>query len=189
MKSNKIISKEIAVKNLNYVFTSISILRLLMFSVCIGDAAVRSIVELNYRGWKIRDKTFDLTSRATIWAGQHYFEHSVILQNGGDAQLVIGLPTKSNVEIARFSSPSGSKSNYSVATLGKQVLQTGATATTESMPDQNLELAIISPNDSLPYEGLNDKANHLLKIPLEKSGVSCEGSFMLRHFGIRKWKT
>ncbi len=143
----------------------------------VADGAVRSIVDLNYKNWKVGGKTVDLTSRITIWAGQHYFEHSVTLQNGDGVQLVSGLPAKPNVDVVRLSSPPNGRARYYVATWGKQVLQTGATAT-ESLPDQNLGLGIMLPNVSnTEAEGLTDTANHLVKVPLEKKGASSTGKF------------
>jgi len=35
----------------------------------VADGAVRAIVDLDYKGWKVGGKTVDLTSRLTIWAG------------------------------------------------------------------------------------------------------------------------
>lgn len=143
----------------------------------IADGAVRSIVDLNYKNWKVGGKTVDLTSRITIWAGQHYFEHSVTLKNGDGVQLVTGLPAKAGVESVRLSSPPNGRPRYYAATWGRQVLQTGATAT-ESLPDQNLGLGIMLPNFSAPEaEGLNDAANHLVKVPLEKQGAAQTGKF------------
>ena len=143
----------------------------------VADGAVRSIVDLNYKNWKVGDKTIDLTSRITVWAGQHYFEHSVTLRNGDGVQLITGLPAKANVEVVRLSSPPNGRPRYYVATWGKQVVQTGATAT-ESLPDQNLGLGIMLPNISnTEAEGLSDSANHLAKVPLEKHGAVSTGKF------------
>jgi hypothetical protein len=36
----------------------------------VADGPVRSIVELIYKGWKVGDRSVDLTSRMTIWAGE-----------------------------------------------------------------------------------------------------------------------
>lgn len=135
----------------------------------LAAGGVRSILELTYKGWKIGNKTVDLTSRITIWAGQHYFEHAVTVSNGDGIQLVTGLPLKQDVEAIRLSSSANGKARSYLATWGRQVIKTGATAT-ESLPDQNLGLGILVPNVA-PKDAASpsDSANHLIKIPLEKN--------------------
>ncbi|MDQ3062426.1 MAG: glycoside hydrolase family 88 protein, partial [Acidobacteriota bacterium] len=143
----------------------------------IANGPVRSIVSLNYKGWKVGDKTVDLTSRITIWAGQHWFEHLVTMQNGDGVQLITGLPAKEGVDLVQMPSPPNGRARHYIATWGKQVLKTGATAV-ESLPDQNLGLAVMLPN-VLPANvgGLTDTANHLVKVPLEKKEAASLGRF------------
>ena len=143
----------------------------------VADGPVRAIVDLNYRGWKVGGKTVDLTSRLTTWAGQHWFEHAVMMRGGDGLQLITGLPAKPGVAFVAMPSPPNGRPRHYLATWGKQVLQTGATATA-SLPDQNLGLGILLPN-ALPasVDGLTDAANHLVKVPLEKQGALLRGRF------------
>ncbi|MBA3514867.1 MAG: DUF4861 family protein, partial [Pyrinomonadaceae bacterium] len=145
----------------------------------VADGPVRAIVDLNYRGWKVGGKTVDLTSRLTTWAGQHWFEHAVMMRGGDGLQLITGLPAKPGVAFVAMPSPPNGRPRHYLATWGKQVLQTGATATA-SLPDQNLGLGILLPN-ALPasVDGLTDAANHLVKVPLEKQGAVMRGHFFV----------
>jgi unsaturated chondroitin disaccharide hydrolase len=109
----------------------------------ISDGPVRSIVELNYKGWKVGGRKVNLTSRMTQWAGKRGFEHSIRTEGADGLQLVTGLPRKDSLEEKAFE-PTADEPALWRATWGHQVLKTGATAT-ESLPDQNLGLAIITP--------------------------------------------
>ncbi|MDQ3816481.1 MAG: glycoside hydrolase family 88 protein [Acidobacteriota bacterium] len=111
----------------------------------VSDGPVRSIVELTYKGWKVSGRTVDLTSRITQWAGEHGFEHRIMTKNAEGLTLVTGLPRKEGLEEEKFDPAVDTTSVSWRATWGKQVLKTGATAT-ESLPDQNLGLAIITPS-------------------------------------------
>jgi len=143
----------------------------------VADGPVRAIVDLDYKSWKVGGKTVDLTSRLTIWAGQHWFEHAVIMKNGDGVQLVTGLPVKQDVAFVAMPAPPNGRSRHYIATWGKQVLRTGATAT-EALPDQNLGLGVMLPNVSpVSVGGLTDAANHLVKVPLEKQGGMMKGHF------------
>ena len=59
---------------------------------------VRSVLELEYKGWKIAGKTVDLTSRITQWAGEHGFDHRITISNADGLTLVTGLPYKAATE-------------------------------------------------------------------------------------------
>jgi unsaturated chondroitin disaccharide hydrolase len=129
----------------------------------VSDGPVRSIVELIYKGWKVGDRSVDLTSRMTIWAGERGFEHRISATNAEGLVFVTGLPRKPGLsEITR--SEVGAASEI-VGTWGHQVLKTGATAT-ESLPDQNLGLAIfLSPAASGSTPLPQDTDNYLAKVP------------------------
>ncbi len=134
----------------------------------IADGPVRAIAELTYTGWKVGGKSVDLTSRLTIWAGQHYFEHRVTSPNADGIQLVTGLPIKPNVVVM---TTSANKGKAYLATWGKQVLKTGATAT-EALPDQNLGLAIVlalDPKDGDTHAGPKNEGDTLLTVTLDKN--------------------
>ncbi len=126
-----------------------------------------AIAELSYNGWQVGGKSVDLTSRFTIWAGTHGFEHAVTAQeaaagsNLDGLQLVTGLPVKADLPALRGP-------RY-LATWGHQVLRPGATAS-DSLPDQNLGLAIVLPTGTSDAAGLNDPNNHLLRLPLDAGG-------------------
>lgn len=128
----------------------------------IADGPVRSIVELIYKGWKVGDRSVDLTSRMTIWAGERGFEHRVNATNAEGLVLVTGLPRKPGLtEITR--SDVGAASEI-IGTWGHQVLKTGATAT-ESLPDQNLGLMVFLPPPSSGSAPLpQDADNYLAKV-------------------------
>ena len=128
----------------------------------VADGPVRSIVELIYKGWKVGDRSVDLTSRMTIWAGERGFEHRIRATNAEGLVFVTGLPRKPGLsEITR--SEVGAASEI-VGTWGHQVLKTGATAT-ESLPDQNLGLVIfLSPPVSGSTPLPQDADNYLAKV-------------------------
>jgi unsaturated chondroitin disaccharide hydrolase len=134
----------------------------------ISDGPVRSIVELSYRGWKVGGRKVNLTSRMTQWAGKRGFEHSIRTEGADGLQLVTGLPRKSGLEEKVFE-PTADEPALWRATWGHQVLKTGATAT-ESLPDQNLGLAIITTGRaSLPQA---DDPLNLLVLPLFVNGAA-----------------
>ncbi len=135
----------------------------------VADGPVRSIVELIYKGWKVGDRSVDLTSRMTIWAGERGFEHRISATNADGLVLVTGLPRKPGLsEITR--ADVGASSQI-VGTWGHQVLMTGATAT-ESLPDQNLGLMVFLPpasSGSAPLPA--DLDNYLAAVQLN-NGVA-----------------
>ena len=108
----------------------------------ISAGPVRAIVELTYKSWKVGGREVNLTSRMTQWAGKHGFEHRIAAQGADGLTLVTGLPRKPNLEENSFQPTSDAPALWR-ATWGHQVLKTGATAT-ESLPDQNLGLAVIA---------------------------------------------
>ena len=126
----------------------------------ISDGPLRAIAELEYQGWKIGGRTVDLVSRITMWAGEHGFEHRILVKSADGLTLVTGLPKKAGVEA--ISAPGAPDSVQVVATWGHQALEPGATAT-EALPDQNLGLMVlIAKEDSAG--GLSDGANHLIRL-------------------------
>lgn len=135
----------------------------------VADGPVRSIVQLIYKGWKVGDRSVDLTSRMTIWAGERGFEHRISATNSDGLVLVTGLPRKPGLSEITKADVGGS--SQIVGTWGHQVLMTGATAT-ESLPDQNLGLMIfLSPlnSDSAPLPA--DPDNYLAPVR-QNNGVA-----------------
>jgi unsaturated chondroitin disaccharide hydrolase len=127
----------------------------------VSTGPVRAVAELTYKGWKVGGRSVDLKSRITQWAGERGFEHRITAQGADGLTLVTGLPRKPGLE-ERSSAP-GAGAAWR-ATWGGQVLKTGATAT-ESLPDQNLGLAVIAPADAAgpPAE---DELNLLVPVRL-----------------------
>jgi len=131
----------------------------------IGAGPVRAVVELSYRGWKVAGSSVDLTSRITQWAGERGFEHRVFLQPGNGAVLVAGLPRQPGL-VELLTPPTRSGEVYSLGTWGHQVLGPGA-RTVDSLPDQNLGLALLVPRASAEDTIAGDPANYLVRIPLQ----------------------
>jgi hypothetical protein len=130
----------------------------------VADGPVRSIAELVYKGWKVGDRSVDLTSRMTIWAGERGFEHRISATNANGLILVTGLPRKAG--LSEISKTDLGGASQIVGTWGRQVLMTGATAT-ESLPDQNLGLVVfLSPSNSSSASSPADPDNHLAIIQL-----------------------
>jgi hypothetical protein len=137
----------------------------------LADGPVRAIAELYYKGWKVGGKSVDLTSRLTIWAGQHWFEHQVTVKNAEGIQFVTGLPKKPDVNISLATTRRDGKGKSVLSTWGKQVLKTGATAV-EALPDENLGLAIVLPAVvKSPTVPPND-SDMLLALPMDSSGTT-----------------
>jgi unsaturated chondroitin disaccharide hydrolase len=136
----------------------------------VADGPVRSIVELVYKGWKVGDRSVDLTSRMTIWAGERGFEHRINATNGDGLMLVTGLPRKPG--LTEINKADVRATSQIVGTWGRQVLMTGATAT-DSLPDQNLGLIIfLSPQSSASAPLLPaDADNYLAPVQLN-NGVA-----------------
>lgn len=59
----------------------------------ITEGPVRSIFELNYEGWDVKEDTFDLTERITIWAGQYDYTSEVNVTPFPEGKIVTGLVT------------------------------------------------------------------------------------------------
>ena len=135
----------------------------------ISSGPVRSIVELQYLGWKVGGRSFDLVSRITQWAGERGFVHQVTTKNGDGITLVTGLPRKPGVEemgAEMGAEASADKTVTLISTWGHQVLKTGAQAA-DSLPDQNLGLVVVLPH-SPEQTGLPDNpANHLARLALK----------------------
>src|SRR5215472_6275488 len=105
----------------------------------VSTGPVRSIIELIYKGWKVGDQQVELTSRITQWAGERGYDHRITIQGPDTFPLVVGLSRKPDLkEVVGDSS-------CSLAIWGHQVVKPG-TGATESLPDQNLGLAILVPD-------------------------------------------
>lgn len=118
---------------------------------------VRSVIELEYKQWKIAGRTVDLTSRITQWAGEHGFEHRIAISNAEGLTLATGLPYKSAVEDLKPAIPQVG----ALATWGPQVVLGGNKAQTVDVPDENLGVAVLLPQAEAG-EISKDDANRLI---------------------------
>ncbi|MEA2175597.1 MAG: hypothetical protein QOD00_3189 [Blastocatellia bacterium] len=134
----------------------------------VADGPVRSIVELRYKGWAVERRKVNLTSRITQWAGKHGFEHRIMVEGANGLTLVTGLPRKDGLD-EKDSAPTADAPALWRATWGHQVLKTGATAT-ESLPDQNLGLAIIATGRA--SKAITDDKLNLLVQPAFVNGTA-----------------
>jgi rhamnogalacturonyl hydrolase YesR len=116
---------------------------------------VRSVGELEYKGWKIAGRTVNLVSRLTQWAGEHGFEHRITATGADGVTLAAALPKKPNIPLI------GGR-----ATWGPQVVEPGTKASSRELPDQNLGLAVITHAAEIA-SSTSDAGNHLfvLKSP------------------------
>jgi unsaturated chondroitin disaccharide hydrolase len=134
----------------------------------VSDGPVRSIVELTYKGWKVGGRAVDLKSRITQWAGERGFEHRVTLKNAEGLTIVTGLPRRAWLDEPYLAPYAGFPMAWQ-ATWGRQVLRTGATAT-ESLPEQNLGLAVFAYGEASRQVGTNTP--NLLIQPEMKDGAA-----------------
>ncbi|HYP54258.1 MAG TPA: DUF4861 family protein [Pyrinomonadaceae bacterium] len=126
---------------------------------------VRSVVELTYKGWKVGGREVNLTSRIHQWAGNRGFAHRVTAEGAEGLTLVTGLVRKPNLSEHK-SEPTADVPALWRATWGPQVLKTGATAS-DSLPDQNLGLAIVAPGRASRLVA-DDALNLLLQPAFER---------------------
>jgi unsaturated rhamnogalacturonyl hydrolase len=125
----------------------------------ISAGPVRSIVEFKYDGWKVGGRGVTLTSRITQWAGERGYEHQVTLNGPDDFPLVAGISRKPGLREV-------DGDPCSLAVWGHQVVKPG-TGATDSLPDQNLGLAIMVPEAPQGCRLAGDPLNYLVKPPLQ----------------------
>jgi unsaturated chondroitin disaccharide hydrolase len=127
---------------------------------------VRSIGELEYKGWKIGGKTVDLVSRITQWAGEHGFEHRITVSDPTGLVLVAAAPKKEGIE----SLQTAVGAVDSVATWGHQVVEAGTKAGTVELPNEDLGIAVlIRKSDSAGM--VTDGGNYLFRLA-PKAGIA-----------------
>lgn len=125
----------------------------------LSDGPVRSIAELEYKGWKVGGRSVDLVSRITTWAGEYGFEHSVRASNADGLTFVTGLPAKDGVNAA---GASGDAAVQVISTWGHQVVAPGARKKV-MVADQDLGLALFVPREE-SGEAFTDGLDHLIKL-------------------------
>jgi len=146
----------------------------------VSAGPVRSIVELQYKGWKVGDHTVDLTSRIVQWAGEHGFEHRITVSDAAGLDLVTGVPKKpvenldADVHDVR-----------AVATWGKQVVLSGTKAQTVDLPDENLGVAVLVARSEAGAEA-SDADNRLLHLKPHDGQALLYGAAMWDQEGTDK---
>jgi len=138
-----------------------------------ASGPVRSIVMLDYKGWKIAGKTVDLTSRMTQWAGEHGFEHRISISSPDGLTLVTGVPYKPAAPDLKPDIPG----IRSLVTWGPQVVLSGNKAQTVDLPDENLGVAVLVPQ-ALAGDVLQDDANRLIVVRPVNGAAEIYGAAM-----------
>jgi hypothetical protein len=124
---------------------------------------VRSIVELEYDGWKVGGQTITMWSRITQWAGERGFWHTIRTEPAVEIQFVTGVPLVKSIAALTSGNISESRASW-VATWGEQVLAPGARAT-KFVEGENLGLAVIT---AMPHATLeHDALDHFVKFDLQ----------------------
>lgn len=121
---------------------------------------VRSIGEIEYKGWKIGGRSVDLVSRFTQWAGEHGFEHRITVSEASGLTLVAAAPRKAGVERLDIAK---NDSVQSVATWGHQVVEAGTKAGTGELPNEDLGIALLIRKSDSAGE-LTDAGNYLFRL-------------------------
>ncbi|WP_372752058.1 DUF4861 domain-containing protein [Labilibaculum sp.] len=103
----------------------------------VAKGPVRSVFDLNYRGWKVEDKELSAQERISIWPGKYWFQSDVTIMGlDQDSQLAIGIVTSYLKDKKAFSF-SANKDFEAVATHDVQ-----------SLNDDYLGMGILLPANS-----------------------------------------
>ncbi|MBX2843707.1 MAG: DUF4861 domain-containing protein [Flammeovirgaceae bacterium] len=63
-----------------------------VYFTLISEGPVRAILDFDYKKWPVKDQTYDLKERVTIWAGKYGYESAVTIQGlKGEEELVTGI--------------------------------------------------------------------------------------------------
>jgi unsaturated chondroitin disaccharide hydrolase len=149
----------------------------------VASGPVRSIVELDYKGWKIAGQTVDLVSRITQWAGEHGFEHAIRIRGAEGLDLVTGLPKKP-VEMLQ----AGNEAVRVLGTWGHQVVLSGNKAQAEDLPDENLGVAVLIPAAMAGSKG-DDGVNFLIHIRPQNGAANWYSAAMWDQEGTEALET
>jgi unsaturated chondroitin disaccharide hydrolase len=148
-----------------------------------ASGPVRSIVELDYKGWQIAGHSVDLVSRITQWAGKHGFEHAIRVTGAEGVDLVTGLPKKP-VEMVEAGNPSVRV----LATWGHQVVLAGDKAQAEDVPDENLGVAVLIPAAMAGATG-DDGVNFLIHVRPRNGAANWYGAAIWDQEGTEALET
>jgi unsaturated chondroitin disaccharide hydrolase len=138
----------------------------------LSNGPVRAVADLTYKGWRISGHTVDLTSRITIWAGEHGFEHRITISSADGLTLVTGITRKKGLEPA--AAVSGMTSPM---TWGPQVVVSGAKAQHDDLPDTDLGVAVLVPNEFAAKQAPDD-ANYLVRVNPQGGEAHWYGAFL-----------
>ncbi|HLK64820.1 MAG TPA: DUF4861 family protein [Bryobacteraceae bacterium] len=129
---------------------------------------VRSIVEIEYKAWKVGGHSADLVSRFTQWAGEHGFEHRITMSDPSVFSLAAAVPKKPGVERVEAAA---NPAVLAVATWGHQVVVPGTKAGTVELPDENLGVAVLI-RKAQSGAVITDAGNYL--IPLQPGNTTAQ---------------
>ena len=121
---------------------------------------VRSVLEVEYKGWKIAGHSVDLVSRFTQWAGEHGFWHEITAQGAEGVSLVAAVPKKPGVDPVEATAHAGVQA---VATWGHQVVVPGTSAGTTELPDDDLGIGVLIRKDGTSGV-VTDPGNYLIRL-------------------------
>ena len=140
----------------------------------LADGPVRAVAEITYTGWKVGGRSVDLTSRLTIWAGQHWFLNEISATDAAGLIFVTGLPVKAGA--TRLPSPpaAGRQHRY-LATWGSQVQRSGEESA--RVNGDNLGLAVILSHGSAAAGPFPEPADDLIAIAMRSRGGVSTGRY------------
>ncbi|HUA59383.1 MAG TPA: DUF4861 family protein [Verrucomicrobiae bacterium] len=128
---------------------------------------VRSVAELEYKGWKIGGRTVDLVSRITQWAGEHGFEHRITVSDPAAVPLVAAIRRRADVPLL---GPPPVASMQTLDSWGAMVVEPGTKAGTRELPDEFLGIVLLVPKRQAAGVAADDQ-NHMVRLALENGGA------------------
>lgn len=149
----------------------------------VASGPVRSIVELDYKGWKVAGHSVDLVSRITQWAGEHGFEHAIRISGAEGLELVTGVPKKP-VETLQ----AGNEGVRVLGTWGHQVVLSGTKAQAEDLADENLGVAVLAPA-AMAGSTADDEFNFLIHVEPRNGAANWYGVAMWDQEGTEALET
>lgn len=70
------------------------------------EGPVRSIIQLDYKGWQVAGKSYDLIEQISIWAGSRGYQNELILKGQVDTDtLVTGIVNLKSLDLQKTKSP------------------------------------------------------------------------------------
>jgi hypothetical protein len=137
----------------------------------LSTGQMRSVAELDYKGWKVGGRTLDLVSRITQWAGEHGFEHRITVSGPPGVTLVAAIRRRPDVELLPAPALPAMET---LATWGTMVVEPGTKAGTRELPDEYLGIALLLPK-SQSAGVIADAQNHMLRLALKAGAPTTPG--------------